>query len=141
MESSSSPAAAVPRPWLLWAAALLPVLAAYANVFNVGFMWDDHVLIEQNTDLHSLQAPWSYLSRSFWEHPFLYGQQSFYRPLVVFSLALDWALGGGTPVVFHLTNLMMHLAVCSLIFVFAFRRRRSSRAKAFASVSRRSRGP
>lgn len=118
----------------MWAAALLPVLAAYANVFNVGFMWDDHVLIEQNTDLHSLQAPWIYLSRTFWEHPFLYGQQSFYRPLVTFTLALDWALGGGTPLVFHLTNLVMHLAVCTLIFVFALRRSRSTTTAAVVTM-------
>ena len=77
-----------PRPVLLWCLALLPVLAAYANAVDVGFMWDDRVLIEQNSDLHTLHAPWSYLTRSFWQHAFLHGQgHAFYRPLVTYSLA------------------------------------------------------
>jgi hypothetical protein len=112
-----------PRPALLWCLALLPVLAAYANVTSVGFMWDDHMLIEQNTDLHTLSAPWAYVTRSFWQHPFAYGLgHAFYRPLVTFTLAADWALGGGRPLFFHLTNVALHLVVCTLVFLFAQRR-------------------
>ena len=112
---------------MVGALALLAVLAAYANVLNVGFMWDDHVLIEQNTDLHTLQAPWNYLTHIFWQHPFLYGSDlAYYRPLVTLTLALDWALGGGKPLVFHLTNLVLHLGVCTVIFVLAVRRGQSA---------------
>lgn len=112
-----------PRPVLLWCLALLPVLAAYANAVDVGFMWDDRVLIEQNAELHTLHAPWSYLTRSFWQHAFLHGQgHAFYRPLVTYSLALDWAVGGGSPSWFHVTNVGLHLTVCTLVFVLARRR-------------------
>lgn len=112
-----------PRPWLLALLALLPVLGAYSNVLDVGFMWDDHVLIEQNADLHTLHAPWDYLGRSFWQHPFAAdGGHAFYRPLVTFSWALDWALGGGSPAPFHLVNVALHLAVVTLVFAFARRR-------------------
>lgn len=112
-----------PRPVLLWCLALLPVLAAYANAVDVGFMWDDRVLIEQNADLHTLHAPWSYLTRSFWQHAFLHGQgHAFYRPLVTYSLALDWAVGGGSTSSFHVVNVALHLVVCSLVFVLARRR-------------------
>lgn len=112
-----------PRAWLVWLLALLPVLGAYSNVLGVGFMWDDHVLIEQNSDLHVLHAPWDYLGRSFWQHPFMYGTgHAFYRPLVTASLALDWSLGGGSPAFFHFTNLLLHLAVASFVFLFAWKR-------------------
>lgn len=109
-----------PRPGLVLLLALLPVLAAYANALEVGFMWDDHMLIEQNTDLHQLHAPWAYLARSFWQHPFLHGEgHAFYRPLVTWSLALDWQWGGGGPLAFHVTNVLLHLSVCALVFGLA----------------------
>lgn len=112
-----------PRPALLWGLALVVIIAAYSNVLEVGFMWDDHVLIRQNVEVHQLRPPWEYLGRSFWQHPFAYAaEHAYYRPLVTASFALDWALGGGTPAVFHLSNLLLHLAVCSLVFVFALRR-------------------
>jgi hypothetical protein len=132
----ASPAPEVqPRPWLLAALALLPVLGAYSNVLDVGFMWDDHVLIEQNADLHALHPPWAYLGRSFWQHPFMYGTgHAFYRPLVTFTLAFDWALGGGSPVAFHLTNLALHLATVGLVFALA-RRRGGSPVAAAASAA------
>ncbi|MGV3621531.1 MAG: hypothetical protein ACO1OB_11975 [Archangium sp.] len=123
-----------PRPILLWCLAVLPVLAAYANAVDVGFMWDDTVLIEQNAELHTLHAPWSYLTRSFWQHAFLHGQgHAFYRPLVTYSLALDWAVGGGSTTWFHVTNVLFHLAVCTLVFVIA-RRRGASGVGAMAAT-------
>lgn len=100
--------------------ALVPVVAAYANAPAVGFVWDDHVLIEQNTELHELRAPWDYLTRSFWQHPFLRGEgHAFYRPLVTLSFALDWQWGGGAPFSFHLTNVLLHLVVCALVFLLS----------------------
>ena len=111
-----------PRPVLLWWVALLPVLAAYANVGGVGFMWDDHLLIEQNPALQVLHAPWAYLGHGFWDRAFATSTSAYYRPLVTFTFALDWALGDGGPLPFHLTNLALHLAVCTLVFGLAWRR-------------------
>lgn len=112
-----------PRPWLLGALALLVVAVAYSNALAVGFMWDDHVLIEQNTELHALQAPWAYFTRGFWDHAFLQGSNAgYYRPLVTLSFAVDWWLASGSPVPFHLTNLLLHLAVCAVVFRFALAR-------------------
>lgn len=118
-----------PRPSVVWALALLPVIAAYANATLVGFMWDDHVLIEQNEAIHELHGPLAYLSSTFWQHAFLYGEgHAFYRPLVNFSFALDWQWGGGQAVAFHLTNVLLHLAVVSLVFVLALERGASTLA-------------
>lgn len=111
------------RPWLVCCVALLPVLGAYANAPSVGFMWDDQILIQQNVDVHTLHAPWTYLTRVFWQHAFMYGEgHAFYRPLVNFSFALDWQAWGGAPAGFHVTNLLLHLAVCALVFSLAVSR-------------------
>jgi len=108
------------RPWLVCCLVLLPVVGAYANAPSVGFMWDDQLLIQQNVEVHELHAPWSYLTRVFWQHTFLYGGgHAFYRPLVNFSFALDWQLWGGAASGFHLTNLLLHLLVCVLVFSLA----------------------
>ncbi len=111
------------RPWLVCCLVLLPVLGAYANAPSVGFMWDDQLLIQQNVEVHELHAPWSYLTRVFWQHTFLYGGgHAFYRPLVNFSFALDWQLWGGAASGFHITNLVLHLLVCTLVFSLAMSR-------------------
>ena len=111
------------RPWLVCCLALLPVLGAYANAPTVGFMWDDQILIQQNVQIHTLHAPWEYLTRVFWQHAFMYGEgHAFYRPLVNFSFALDWQLWGGAPTGFHVVNLVLHLLVCALVFSLAVSR-------------------
>lgn len=115
-----------PRASVLFLLALVPVFAAYANAPSVGFMWDDHVLIVQNAELHELHAPWTYLLRTFWQHPFVHGPaHAFYRPLIVWTLALDWQLGGGQAAWFHVMNVAWHLGVCALVFWFALRRGQS----------------
>jgi hypothetical protein len=47
--------------------------------------------------------------------------RNFWRPLVLATYALDWALGSGSPVVFHATNLFCHGLASALAF-FALRR-------------------
>lgn len=111
------------RPWLVCCLVLLPVLGAYANAPSVGFMWDDQILIQENVEVHTLHSPWSYLTRVFWQHAFMYGEgHAFYRPFVNFSFAVDWQLWNGAPAGFHLVNLLLHLAVCVLVFALAVTR-------------------
>jgi len=111
-----------PRPGLVLALSLLTIAAAYSNALDVGFMWDDHTLIEQNPAAHQLTPLRAFFGRSFWAHPFAEGtSQGYFRPLIALSFAIDWALGDGSPVIFHLTNVLAHLLVCGLIFALALR--------------------
>jgi protein O-mannosyl-transferase len=124
-----------PRLELLLAASLFLIGAVYVNALQVGFMWDDHMLIVENTELHHLEPPWMYLQRSFWQHPFFYGNgNAFFRPLVTFSFALDWAAGSGSPVLFHLTNVVLHLLVCTLLFFMVKRFSGSGKTAAVATA-------
>jgi tetratricopeptide (TPR) repeat protein len=101
---------------------MLPVLVAYQNVFEVGFVWDDHVLVEQNRFVHSFGEPWRFFTSGFFDDPLsLRSLGGFYRPFITLTFAVDWLLGGGSPFVFHLSNLVLHLIVCALVFHLARR--------------------
>ncbi len=124
-----------PRSWVLLGAALTLVAGVYVNALNVGFMWDDHPLIVENLDLHELHAPWVYLGRSFWQHAFFYGNADpFFRPLVTFSFAVDWAVGGGAAFGFHATNVLLHLGVCAALFALMQRHSGSASTAAVATA-------
>lgn len=109
-----------PRPTLLLVLSLLPVLASYENVLDVGFVWDDHVLVEQNPLAHSLKDSWRVFANDFFAHSLtLRTAGGYFRPFITLSFAVDWWWGGGGPVAFHLSNLFLHLLVCATVFALA----------------------
>src|SRR5690349_5226040 len=80
------------RAWMA-GAALLAVLAAYANHFGNQFHFDDFHTVTGNPAIRSLRAVPRFFTdaRTF---SILPSHQS-YRPLVTASLALDYWIGGG----------------------------------------------
>jgi hypothetical protein len=97
------------------AALAVAVLAAlaYANSLADGFVLDDTMAIVRNEVV---------------AHPTLGGvfardfrggvggaRTDAYRPLATASFALDRALGGGRPALFHATNLFLHALLCALL--------------------------
>jgi tetratricopeptide (TPR) repeat protein len=103
------------------AAALLVVALAYSNALGGGFVWDDHHLIEDAASVQELRAPWGYFAARFWDQPEQRSADSFYRPLVTLSYALDQRIWGGHPFGFHLTNLLLHLVCVALVWALAVR--------------------
>ncbi len=86
------------KPVLLAAAALVALcFGLYAGTFDAPFVFDDTPSIEENPFIEAL---WP-LSRSFGAPP---GAGSSGRPLVSFSLALNYALGGREVLGYHLFN-------------------------------------
>jgi hypothetical protein len=87
------------------------VLACAASL-GLGFAWDDHRIIESSPRMHALStAAEVFVRPSCWvigdaaETPV-----TTYRPLVLASMAVDWALFDGHPAGFHATSLALHLA-------------------------------
>lgn len=95
----------------------LAVLLAYANVPGNGFHYDDEHSILENPHLRSLaNAP-----RFFSDSATFSGlaEARMYRPLVVLSYAVNYALGGYEPLGYHLVNMGLHLVNALLVWQIA----------------------
>jgi len=94
---------------LALAIALLAVVASATSLRN-GFTYDDRWIIVENGRVHSIRALWHYFAESYW--PMKSGA-ALYRPFVIFAYAVQWAIGGGSPLIFHLVNVLL-AAVCAV---------------------------
>lgn len=95
---------------------LAVALAASANSLRNGFVYDDTVIVVENPLVHGFD-PGAIIGNQYWPRSF--GDDPLYRPVTTLSLALDWRLGNGAPLPFHVTNVALHLAVVALVLALA----------------------
>lgn len=95
----------------LWISAVLALTSiVYIPVFTNGFTnWDDNIFVTSNDLIRSFS--WSNI-QSWFTRPFV-GQ---YQPLVLLSFALNYSIDGHNPLIFHFTNLLLHLINTFLVF-------------------------
>lgn len=106
-----------PRAALLVAAA---VVLTHLPLLDAGYVQDDHAAVEDNAVVAE-GNPAKILGASYWEG-IKGGDGSLYRPVTVASFALErQASGGAHPGVSHAINLLLHAAVCWLLFSLAVR--------------------
>ena len=100
------------RPYAWIAAA---VLALYLKSAFFGFtFFDDEDLIVRNMKFLS---DISNVFRAFCLKLYPLGQLNpYYRPLLAVSFILDAQIGGASPAAYHVTNILLHAAVSSLVF-------------------------
>lgn len=89
-------------------AILAMVVLSYANALRNDFVFDDNVQVLSNRMLRSLSNIFIVLTGS-------------YRPLRDVSLMFDFAIWGDGPFGFHLTNILIHAANATLVFVIVRR--------------------
>lgn len=95
--------------WLHIGILVLVVLLAYSKLFNGGFItWDDPEYVINNTDIRSFDL-------TLWFSSFYVGN---YQPLTMLSYAIDFAIGGVEPTVYHITNILFHAANAVLVWWF-----------------------
>ena len=99
--------------WIGWGVGVLAALLYVATV-TFDFAYDDVHIIQTRTLLHSL-GNW----REFFTVP--WWSDALYRPITLATFALDWAVGGGEPWIFHLINALAHGAVTVLLWQLARR--------------------
>ncbi|PCJ81861.1 MAG: hypothetical protein COA57_13765 [Flavobacteriales bacterium] len=93
-------------------ALLLLTVLVFSPLLQCGLTnWDDGVYISENQLIRSLTIP--NLKLIFSE--FYFGN---YHPFTLLSYAVEYALFGENPSVFHLTNLLFHLLNVLLVFAF-----------------------
>lgn len=98
----------------------LALLASLTGLGN-GFTYDDVHLIVQNGRVHGLLSLPLRLAETYWPEVPLVGEGRLYRPFTVIGFTLQWALGRGAPVVFHVTSTLLYLLVSLLVYALARR--------------------
>src|SRR5690606_23832251 len=89
---------------------VLAVLLAYSKIFGAGFMsWDDIDYVFNTPDIISFSP--EHISN--WWTEYYIGN---YQPLPMASYALDFAIGGTQPFVYHLTNIIWEYADVILVY-------------------------
>ena len=107
--------------WLLAHPALV-VAAAVAVAFGAAllnrFTYDDRMVIQEAEPLFRDLPLWETLLSTDY---FLASHESTYRPVVTLSYALDYAVGGLSPWVYHLQSVLWHLGCALLVMALARR--------------------
>ena len=73
--------------------------------------WDDDIHLTANLSVHSFDI----------KHIFTSAINNTYIPLTILSFAIEHYFFGYNPFVYHLNNLLLHLAVTGLVFLFTLR--------------------
>ncbi len=119
--SAAEAESSAPRPLLLAGIVFTVAVAVFAPALDGPWLFDDHPLIVENPFVHDLSHWTRWFTHSFWSTSWAdapaVDTRNFWRPLVLASYALDWALGSGSPVVFHATNLLCHGTASALAFL------------------------
>ncbi|MBN3038480.1 MAG: tetratricopeptide repeat protein [Candidatus Omnitrophica bacterium] len=89
-------------------------IGVYANSLGGEFIWDDIVLVKESPSIESL----SHIGHIFSNRTALDsgGKFYFYRPLQMFTYAIDYSLWQEDPRGYHLTNLILHILVAISIY-------------------------
>ena len=99
-----------------WAAiAILAVLASLTGITN-GFALDDVHIIFENQRLHSLAEAWRLFGQTYWPPE---EGASLYRPLTAVAFSMEWAIGRGSPLPFHLANIVLYAAASVALYRLA----------------------
>ena len=110
--------------WIALAAVLAATAIAYHAVCRGGFVYDDLALVQSNPTIRSFANIGDWFTRSFWRdvyNPADSDHIPYYRPVVTCVLALGHALGGDSPLAYHLIDLALHLTSTALVFFLAIR--------------------
>jgi hypothetical protein len=100
----------------------LAAAGAYHRTFSNAFSWDDGYLVLDNQAITDL-ARVPRLFAEPWAGGVGYGlgqqqNRAYYRPMALASMALDWAIAGPDPLVFHASSLLLHVLTALLILAW-----------------------
>lgn len=94
-------------PWLPVGLLWLAIALAYAPTLRAPFIFDDHQVIEGNASIRQLATAL---------RPPADGSGVTGRPLLNFTFALNYAIGGEDVLVYHATNILIHALAALALF-------------------------
>jgi Flp pilus assembly protein TadD len=89
----------------------------YSNSFSNAFTFDDHPLVENNAVAKDGSLA-EILTTPFWPSQ---PELGLYRPITVLTLAANHRLSGPDPVGFRVTNTLLHITTCWLLYLVVAR--------------------
>lgn len=101
-----------PDRWAPWAVAILALLA-FANSLWNGLVYDDNVVIGENPAVRHVSDLQAIFGTGYWPGP---TKDPLYRPLIIFSYALNYAVVGLAPFTYHLVNVLLHAGNSALVY-------------------------
>jgi tetratricopeptide (TPR) repeat protein len=108
---TSTPSGAAP-PWIWLVLILAVTFVVYLPCLDNGFTeWDDNYYVTENPQLANPDF-WTVLTKPAVGN---------WHPLTMWSLSLNYRIGGLDPASYHWLNLLLHLANTALVFVFVWR--------------------
>lgn len=137
MNTSNPPSSShAPRPWIIGLLVAVLTLVAYIPVVEAPFIWDDHQLILESPRVQELRPLREYWGNAFWAKGDMEPEgRSYYRPLAIYSLALDYAIHGKNASGYHIANALFHVANAVLLFALLRRRRLESLQAALLALT------
>lgn len=116
-----------------WLVALI-ALVSYLPSLSNGIVWDDNQLLASDL-ITGAQPLWQAFWQDYWSLGRVWSEQAgYYRPLTVLSLRVDYLVGGGNPLPFHLTAVLLHVITSLAIYPLARRFNVSPTAARLASL-------
>jgi hypothetical protein len=101
-------------PWTLLAVAAIATVAVYWPGVTGGWVFDDYPNIVDNSAIHITPGHSTLVA---WLNASLSSPASFlHRPLASITFAMNWMAGGGNPLPFKVTNIIIHLINGVLVF-------------------------
>jgi len=123
--------------------ALLTIVAVvFANSLFNHFVGDDEALFLKNTFYHSIANVRFFFSKHYIANPAEYfGNEDYfnsgsvaYRPVVSLSYLFDYSVWGTNPFGYHLTNYLLHLTNCLLVYFLVGRLTAQNQLAFFAAL-------
>jgi tetratricopeptide (TPR) repeat protein len=94
---------------------LLLAATAYVDSLSYQFIWDDVLMVVERQRLRDLRNVPAFLREDFTTLTSGAIEGHYYRPTLAVTLALDATVWGLKPAGFHLTNILLHVAVTYLV--------------------------
>jgi hypothetical protein len=105
------------RLWASLSVAFLAFASSVSGLFN-GYTYDDQYIVMKNPAMHELGRWWHGFAESYW--PRDWGADG-YRPITILCFKIEYALGHGSPLAFHATNIALYMLTAVLVFSIARR--------------------
>ena len=97
--------------------ALVALVASLAGVLN-DFAYDDILLVLHDDRIANVSRWTEFLTSPYWPPPH---SQDLYRPIASLLLAIQYALGGGGPLIFRVVSYLLYAACAVAVFALASR--------------------